>query len=105
MLKNLLTDLPDARQGEIFQELLRSDRVRLERIVSQGQTSAPHDWYDQDEHEWVLVLEGAGTVRFDNGEQHPLQRGDCLHIPAHTRHQVTWTDPHAPTVWLALFYR
>ena len=27
----------------------------------------------------------------------------CL-IPAHRRHRVEWTDPEAPTVWLALHY-
>ena len=31
--------------------------------------------------------------------------GDFVHLPAHTRHRVEWTDPAVPTVWLAVYYR
>jgi cupin 2 domain-containing protein len=27
-----------------------------------------------------------------------------VHIPAHKRHRVEWTDSCQPTVWLALHY-
>ncbi|MBW2223814.1 MAG: hypothetical protein JRF54_06250 [Deltaproteobacteria bacterium] len=33
-----------------------------------------------------------------------LGPGDAAFIPAHTKHQVTWTTPDEPTVWLALFW-
>jgi cupin 2 domain-containing protein len=31
--------------------------------------------------------------------------GDHVHIPAHRRHRVEWTDPAQPTVWLAVHHR
>jgi hypothetical protein len=36
--------------------------LRVERIVSLGQASAPGFWYDQAEGEWVLVLAGAAST-------------------------------------------
>jgi cupin 2 domain-containing protein len=28
-----------------------------------------------------------------------------VHIPAHRRHRVEWTDPGQPTIWLGLHYQ
>ena len=33
-----------------------------------------------------------------------LKRGDYLHIPAHARHRVEWTDQDGPTIWIAVHY-
>lgn len=103
---NLLGDLPDARRGEIVERLAGSEIVRIERIVSHGQASLPGFWYDQDEHEFVVVLAGFARLRFED-EPQPLTLGpgDCIDIAAHRRHRVDWTDPDTPTVWLAVFYR
>jgi cupin 2 domain-containing protein len=103
---NLLRDLPDARATEIFETLLQAPALRIERIVSHGQASADGFWYDQDEAEWVLLLSGAARLRFaDEQEARALAPGDHLHIAAHRRHRVDWTDPAQPTVWLAVFHR
>ena len=100
-----LFSLPPARSAdETFEDVLRHDRVRIERIVSRGHTSPATGWYDQDQNEWVLVLEGAGTIAFEDQSEHRLGKGDHLLIPAHTRHRVTWTDPDQPTLWLAVHF-
>ncbi len=102
---NLLRDLPDARGGEITEILLAEQGMRIERIVSLGQASPPGFWYDQDEAEWVLLLAGAARLRFaDEAEDRVIGTGDSVHIAPHRRHRVEWTDPAAPTVWLAVFY-
>ena len=102
---NILDNLPEQAKGEVFDDLLRVDGVRIERIVSQGHTSPDEGWYDQDENEWVIVLRGGGRIAFDDGSEVALTVGDYLHIPAHRRHRVSWTDPSQPTVWLAVFHR
>src|SRR5690348_14551958 len=103
---NLLDDLPDARAGEIIDALLAAPGIRIERIVSHGQASPPGFWYDQNDAEWVLLLHGAARLRFaDEAEPRMLGPGDHLHIAAHRRHRVEWTDPARPTVWLAVFMR
>lgn len=100
---NLFAELPDARQSEQFQNLLMRGGVRIERIVSQGQTSPPGFWYEQAEHEWVVVLRGQARLNVA-GELHELQPGDAIDLPAGCRHRVEWTTSEEPTIWLAVFY-
>ena len=100
---NLLNPLPAAIPDEMVDVLLRQASLRIERIVSRGQYSAPDFWYDQEQAEWVLLIQGAARLEF---AQHMvcLQAGDYLHIAAHEKHRVDWTDPEQDTVWLAVFY-
>ena len=101
----LLRDLPDAGVGEVSDTVLAAPGLRIERIVSLGQTSPPGFWYDQPEAEWVLLLAGAARLRFaDEDEERALGPGDWVDIAAHRRHRVAWTDPEHPTVWLAVFH-
>ena len=102
---NLLRDLPNAGAGEVTDILVAAPGVRIERIVSLGQASPPGFWYDQPEGEFVLLLAGAARLRFeDEADDRTLSPGDWLHIPAHRRHRVAWTDPQTPTIWLAVLY-
>ncbi len=101
----LLQDLPASLDQEQVDELLRTPNLRIARIVSTGQASAETFWYDQDEHEWVLVLSGRAKLRYqDDPEEVELGPGDAAFIPAHRKHQVAWTTPDEPTVWLAVFW-
>jgi quercetin dioxygenase-like cupin family protein len=79
--------------------------MRIERIVSQGQVSPDGFWYDQDDHEFVLVVSGSARLELEGQGERSLAAGDWLDIPAHQRHRVTWTDPAVQTLWLAVFYR
>ena len=103
-MSNLFTNLPNDLSNEVFTDLVTSHSVRIERIVSSGQSSPESGWYDQDENEWVLVLEGFGTIVFEDGTEKTLCKGDYLTIPAHQKHKVSKTDPDNLTIWLAVFY-
>lgn len=100
---NIFSSIPADLPEEWTTLLCEADGVRIERIVSRGHRSPPDFWYDQDTHEWVLVLKGRASLAFE-GQVEPvnMNAGDYLHIPAHTRHRVTWTDPDQETVWLAI---
>jgi cupin 2 domain-containing protein len=103
---NLFAGVPRMAVEEQFTELVGAPGVRIERIVSTGQASPPGFWYDQDWAEWVIVLAGSAGLLID-GETEPrrLGPGDHVHLPAHTRHRVAWTDNAQPTVWLAVHHR
>jgi len=103
-MKNLLTPVSDHGADEISEWILEKGGVRIERIISHGHTSPANGWYDQDEDEWVLVLQGSGKVRFEDDGEYLLDAGDHLYISAHRKHQVTWTDPETATIWLAIFF-
>src|SRR3979490_2292301 len=100
---NLFADLPGHLPGELLTTLLDDANVRIERIVSHGHASPQGFWYDQEQHEWVVVLKGAARLRFEDGTVE-MKPGDCLNIPAHQKHRVEWTTPDEPTIWLAVFY-
>lgn len=100
---NLFDDIPASLPEELFTTLRSVDGVRIERIVSQGHCSPEGFWYDQPEHEWVIVIEGRAAVEFE-GNPAPIVLGQSSHlfIPAHQRHRVAWTSPREKTVWLAV---
>jgi len=100
---NIFSDLPPALTGEVFDTLITSSAVRIERIVSNGQATPEGQWYDQAHDEWVLVLAGAAELLLDNGQAaRKLTAGDHILIPAGCRHRVVWTDTAEKTVWLAV---
>lgn len=102
--ENLLADLPDNGEGEASETLLSGSGMTIERIVSRGESSPESGWFDQEQHEWVAVLQGRAILAFDNGEEVTLRPGDHVNIPAHRPHRVAWTDPDEETVWLAVHY-
>jgi cupin 2 domain-containing protein len=102
---SLLGGEPPPPGEEHTQVLLATDTLRLERIHSCGASSAPGFWYQQQEEEWVCLLQGSASLRFADEESNRLlQRGDSLRIRAGRRHRVVATDPHPGTIWLALFW-
>jgi cupin 2 domain-containing protein len=103
-VNNLFVDIPREMQEEIVGEILRTDAFRIERIVSRGQASPPGFWYDQERDEWVLLVKGSASLRFDDGREIALAPGDHLLIPRRVRHRVERTDPDGETVWLAVHF-
>ena len=105
-MKNLFTGIPDDPSNELFDTLLEADCLRVERIVSCGQSSPPGFWHDQDQAEWVVVLQGAARLRLiDQEKPIELHPGDWVNIGAHVKHRVEWTTPDGPTIWLAIHYQ
>jgi cupin 2 domain-containing protein len=103
---NLLSGTCPAPGEERVERLLSGTHWRLERIHSCLASSPEGFWYDQAEHESVLVLRGSARLQFeDETHARDLCVGDSLLIPPHRRHQLLATDPDPGTVWLALFWR
>ena len=102
--KNLYADIPETLDKELFNTLATGSNVRIERIISRGQSSPEQGWYDQDTDEWVVLLQGAAVIAYPDGSEVTVGEGDYLHIPARSQHRVKWTDPDRATVWLAIHY-
>jgi cupin 2 domain-containing protein len=102
---NLLAGIPTTLAEELVDILVETGGVRIERIVSRGHISPPGFWYEQPEHEWVLVVRGRARLGFDDGTPDvDLAEGDHLLVTAGRRHRVVWTDPEAETIWVAVFF-
>ena len=105
-LPNIFSNIPIHIPEEIFEEIVQTEHLKIERIVSQGHATPDGQWYDQDWDEWVILLRGHASLLFE-GDDTPvtLGPGDHLHIPAHARHRVAWTAPDRETIWLAVHYQ
>ncbi len=102
---NFFQDIPTALSEELVEKVLSTSTVRIERIVSSGQASPQGFWYDQAEHEWVVVLSGQALVELEgHKELINLVPGDTLHLPAHTKHRIESTALLQTTIWLAVFW-
>lgn len=105
MKSNLYDNFPLDLTNESFSDIVRNEHVRIERIVSHGHKSEPDFWYQQEEHEWVLIIDGFGEVEYDDGRLFLLKKGDHLLIEKGQKHRVTATDESQPTIWLAVFFK
>lgn len=97
---NLFDTSYKSSQQEVMDILCESENVRIEKIISTGQVS--DSWYDQDENEWVSVIEGSGKLLFEDREI-TLNKGDSILIKAHEKHKVSFTSD--PCIWLCVFYK
>ena len=109
---NLLHEIPGDIPDEVVSPLCGGScnmgSVRVDRIVSRRFTSPEGFWYDQDEDEYVLLIQGAArltmAVSATNHETVEMKPLDWIYLPAHIRHRVDWTDPDRDTIWLAVYY-
>jgi len=107
MTGSLFNGIPEKLPEELLTILAEHESARIERIVSEGHASPEGFWYDQQQHEWVLLVSGSAvlSIETDSGvEQVELQPGDYLLIPAGQRHRVESTSPTEKTIWLAVFF-
>lgn len=108
MLPASLFSLPllsaDPAAEEIVEVLAEGPDCRIERIISWGQASPAGFWYDQEEDEWVSLLQGRATLDFGDRTQ-TLSAGEQLLIPAHQRHRLTATSAQPPCIWICVFGR
>ncbi|MFJ2992959.1 cupin domain-containing protein [Pandoraea sp. NPDC087047] len=106
---NLFAGLPShpyPAAAEQFDTLVARPGMRVERIVSTGQASPAGFWYDQPQHEWVVLLTGSAGLVFADapGQTLVLRPGDAVTIAAGRQHRVEWTAQGETTVWLAIHY-
>jgi len=102
-ITNIFDDLPQHLPKELVQILIRAADVRIERIVSHGHASPTDFWYDQAQHEWVIVLKGTARLQIEDRTVE-MKPGDFINIPAFMKHRIDWTTPDEPTVWLGVRY-
>jgi len=93
-----LFDFPSEKfDEEIVKILHESKNFRIEKIMSDSQTT---DWYDQEEAEWVCLLEGSAELEFENRKK-KLKKGDFILIPPHEKHRASKTKK---CIWLCVFF-
>lgn len=100
---NIFSQTVVDKSEERFLQIFKNDKIRVEKIVSNGQKSPENFWYEQKESEYILLLSGFAILEFEDFEIE-LKKGDCLNIEAFKKHRVKFTSEDEPTIWFALFY-
>lgn len=114
MMGGLNNDAPPSSSSTEKQQS-QQHYIHIEKIVSTGgHTTAADEWYDQEQHEWVVLLQGEAKLLLDFSNTIGEEKESCvvvLHamdyvlIPARLRHRVTYTSSEPPTVWLAVHFQ
>jgi cupin 2 domain-containing protein len=97
-INNLYEEKFPNENREVFSTLFQNESIKIESIRSWLKT--PGEVYNQDQDEWVILLEGEAKLEIDNIMVN-LQRGDYLFIPKHTLHRVHSTAKN--TLWIGVF--
>jgi cupin 2 domain-containing protein len=104
IVANIFNELPKFPQSkEIIDILVESNNIRIEKIVSTGQSSPDVFWYEQEENEFVLLLNGTAELEFED-KTIKMKAGDYLLIPSKQKHRVKSTSRTEHSVWLTVFY-
>ncbi|MDR1066623.1 MAG: cupin domain-containing protein [Clostridiales bacterium] len=100
--ENIYDFKTEKSEKELVTTLIEDGAVRIERVISTGQTT--DGWYNQEEDEYVVLLDGSAEIEYKNGRKTSLAKGDSLFISAHEEHRVSFTSETPPCVWLCAFW-
>jgi cupin 2 domain-containing protein len=87
-----------SENSETVSTLFQNGTIKIESIQSWLRT--PGEFYDQDQDEWVILLEGEAQLEIENLPLN-LKSGDYCFLPRHCAHRVLSTSKNA--LWLAVF--
>jgi len=104
MRKNIFDGINNlSKDAEHFEKIFQSEKFKIERIISFGQVTPKGEWYNQEQDEYVMLIEGKAELEFEDKRRVKLTKGDYLLIPAHLKHKVTQTSKKPPCIWLAIY--
>lgn len=103
-MNNIFRDIPKELPEELIEILTEKNGIKIERIISRNHSSPKDYWYNQENDEFVLLLEGSAKVKYYNSDTFNLQKGDYLIIPAHQKHRVEETSEDQNTIWLTVHF-
>ena len=85
---------------EIVEILKENENVKIEKIISTGQTT---DWMEQEEEEFVMLIQGEAIIEYENKMQE-LRAGDTVIIKKNEKHRVAYTSKNPCCIWICIFY-
>jgi cupin 2 domain-containing protein len=65
-MKNIFQSVLN-KDKEIFEEIIENKNIKLERIITGINVDhSMNKWYDQDNDEWVLLIQGEAELEFED---------------------------------------
>jgi len=106
-VKNIFSKIPKDIPKELFEQIISSNDIKIERIISKGHQTEEGKWYDQNKNELVILLKGNAKLMIKEENKDviiKMKAGDYINIPKHVKHRVEKTSQKEETIWLAIFY-
>jgi hypothetical protein cdivTM_09823 len=118
-------DLKDlSANEEIIKILFKNENVKIEKIISTGQTT---DWQESNKNEFVILVQGNAEIEYydnricenknfktnenimknlknTNDMKLQLEKGDIILIKKGERHRVSYTSKNPCCVWICIFF-
>ncbi|RRD39003.1 cupin domain-containing protein [Leptotrichia sp. OH3620_COT-345] len=85
---------------EIITILEKRDNIKIERILSKGQTT---EWMIQDKNEFVLLIQGSAIIEFED-KKIKMEKGDIVLINKGEKHRVSFTSENPYCIWLCVHF-
>lgn len=101
-IKNIFQNIGEAGEEEQFNLLLNLPNCRIDRIVSAGHSSPKGFWYEQENDEWIMLMQGEATLEFED-RLVKMKTGDYMFLPKNCKHRVEYTSIEPACVWLCVF--
>ena len=97
MINNFFDHPPAPLSGEVTDDLLSYQNIKIKRIVSSDDLH--ETTFCQPEAEWVTILEGYAEIMMAD-QKHILKKGDSLFIPPLQKHTILKVQKD--TLWLTV---
>ena len=76
--ENIFAQIAEAGEEEQFDLLFKSPNCRIDRIVSSGHSSPKGFWYDQENDEFILLIQGEATLEFEDRKVTLKKETTCI---------------------------
>ena len=109
---------------EIIKILFKNENVKIEKIISTGQTT---DWQESNKNEFVILVQGNAEIEYydnricedkkfktnenimknlknTNDMKLQLGKGDIILIKKGERHRVSYTSKNPCCIWICIFF-
>ena len=120
---NIYDKIPESITEEIIEIMYQNPHCKVERIISNGQITTENEWYDQDQEEWIILVQGEATILIEKLQEESsdkcnilncnikeescdkvhMVKGDTLLIKSHQKHRVIYTSQNPLCIWLCVF--
>jgi cupin 2 domain-containing protein len=104
-IDNFTYEKPSGLIGERNVMLFENDKIKIEKIISEGFKSKKDFWYDQSESEYIYILQGIGILQFENKKKLKIKKSGSFLIEPHIKHRIYKTSKKPPCVWLCMFIK
>lgn len=101
-MTNIFENTEEAGEEGLFDLLQKGDHYRIERVVSVGHSSPEGLYYDQENDQWIMLVQGTATLELE-GKLVDLKAGDYLFLPKNSKHRIEKTSIEPACIWLCVF--